>query len=153
MNEQQSHPSEQSSFDLRQLVLRWLISTLAIFATVWTIPGITFEGPGWQLGIVALVFGLLSALLRTRIMILSMVTLGLPGLVIFVLLINALLLFVSSLLSEPLGIQFVVDGFWSAFLGGLVISFVTLVLSILAGDRRIVIQVQRGNNHDHLDDE
>ena len=48
----------------RSLVLRWLISTLAIFVAVYLIPGIGFVGPGWELGIVAAVFGLVNAALR-----------------------------------------------------------------------------------------
>jgi putative membrane protein len=48
----------------RRVFLRWLISSLAIFAAVWLVPGISFSGPGWQIGVVALVFGLLNVLLR-----------------------------------------------------------------------------------------
>lgn len=131
-------------FDFRRLILRWLISSLAIFAAVWIVPGIEFTGPGWQLGIVAIVFGLLNALIRPLLVILTcpliLLTLGLFGLVI-----NALLLGLASELSRGLGIDFTVNGFWPAFWGGLVISLVSLALSILAGEQRIAVQVQRGD--------
>lgn len=70
----------------RSLVLRWLISTLAIFVAVYLIPGIGFVGPGWELGIVAAVFGLVNAALRPLLTLLTcpliILSLGLFGLVI-----------------------------------------------------------------------
>jgi putative membrane protein len=125
-------------FDARRLVLRWLISSLAIFVAVWLVPGIEFSGPGWQIGIVALVFGFLNALLRPLLILLTcpliILTLGLFGLVV-----NAVLLGLTSAFATNLGINFHVDGFWPALLGGLVISLVSLVLSLLAGEQRIQV--------------
>ncbi len=122
----------------QRLLLRWLISSLAIFAAIWIVPGISFSGPGWHIGVVALVFGLLNALLRPLIYLLTcplvILTLGLFGLVI-----NALLLGLTSALADQLAISFHVDGFWPAFWGGLVISIVSTALSILAGDTRVQV--------------
>jgi putative membrane protein len=146
--EDQETQSPEHPFDPRRLILRWLISTLAIFAAVWLVPGIQFQGPGWQLGIVAFFFGLFNALLRPLLILLTIFTLGLFGLVI-----NALLLLLTSGLSDYLQIAFTVDGFWAAFLGGLVISLVTMVLSMLAGDQRIVVKVHRGNVRREDDDD
>lgn len=129
-------------FDPRRLVLRWLISTLAIFAAVWIVPGITFAGPGWQLGIVALLFGLLNALLRPIMILLTLFTLGLFGLII-----NALLLLMTSALADRVGIAFHVDSFFSAFLGGLIVALVGLVLSYMAGEHRVVVKMQQPQNH------
>lgn len=142
MEDQQ--PDRTDYFDPRRLVLRWLISTLSIFAAVWAVPGVEFQGPGWQLGIVAIVFGLLSALMRPLLMFVSIVTLGLLGLGIFGLVINALMLVMTSAMAEALDISFRVEHFWAAFLGGMVISTVSLVLGMLAGDNRIIIRVHRG---------
>jgi putative membrane protein len=126
----------------RSLVLRWLISTLAIFAAVYLIPGIEFVGPGWQLGVVAAVFGLVNIALRPLLTLLTcpliILTLGLFGLVI-----NALLLLLTAQIAASLGVQFTVDGFWAAVLGGLVISIVTLILSILAGEANVQMVVRR----------
>ncbi|MEI7770705.1 MAG: phage holin family protein [Chloroflexales bacterium] len=120
------------------MLLRWLISSLAIFAATWLVPGIAFSGPGWQIGVVALVFGLLNALLRPLIYLLTcplvLLTLGLFGLVI-----NAVMLALTSAMADQLGIQFHVDGFWPALLGGLVISIVTTALSALAGDTNVQV--------------
>ncbi len=138
------HEHEQA-FDLRRLILRWLISTLAIFAAVWIVPGLEFIGPGWQLGIVAIVFGLLNALIRPLLIILTcplmLLTLGLFGLVI-----NATLLALASEVARAMGIEFYVNDFWAALWGGIIISLVSLLLSTLAGENRIQIQVQRGDH-------
>jgi putative membrane protein len=126
----------------RGLILRWLITTLAIYAAVYLVPGIDFTGPGWQLGIVAAVFGLVNIALRPLLTLLTcpliILTLGLFGLVI-----NALLLLLTAQIAGSLGVRFTVDGFWPAFLGGLVISIVTLILTILAGEQRVQVVVRR----------
>lgn len=141
MNNQPTYTVQ--GFTWRRLMLRWLISSLAIFAAVWVVDGIEFSGPGWQIGVVALIFGLLNALLRPLIYLLTcplvILTLGLFGLVI-----NALLLGLTSALADQLNIQFHVAGFWPAFFGGLVISIVTTLLSVLAGDTEVrVVRVRQ----------
>jgi putative membrane protein len=137
-------PQRESLFELRRLLIRWLTSTLAIFVAVWLVPGIEFVGPGWQLGIVAIILGLLGALLRPLLLLftlpLILLTLG-----FFVLVINALLLALTSALADQLGIAFQVDGFGSALLGGLVISLVSGVLNLLVGDHNIKVYVRRGD--------
>ncbi|ACL25971.1 phage holin family protein [Chloroflexus aggregans] len=137
-----SQPSTPQRSELSRLFLRWLIYSLAIFAAVWIVPGIEFSGPGWQIGVVALLFGLLNALLRPLLYFLTcplvILTLGLFGLVI-----NALLLGLTSALADQLGINFVVNGFWPAFFGGVVISLVSTTLQYLAGDVQFRIVVER----------
>lgn len=132
----------QQPFSWQRLLLRWLISSLGIFAATWLVPGIEFSGPGWHIGIVALVFGLLNALLRPLFYLLTcplvILSLGLFGLVI-----NAILLGLTSALADQLGISFHITGFWPAFWGGLVISLVTTALSVLAGDTRIQVEVKK----------
>src|SRR5262245_32577128 len=102
---------------LGRLVLRWLISSLAIFAAIFLVPGIHFNGPGWQIGVVALFFGLINALLRPLLTLLTcplvLLTLGL-----FLLVINALLLELTAQIARALGIDFTIDSFWAALLGG-----------------------------------
>lgn len=127
-------PFPRTGFPL--LILRWLISTIAIFVATWIVPGITFQGPGWQLGIVGMCFGLLNVLVRPLNIMLIIVTFGL-----FALVANAFLLILTATVCEALGIRFTVDDFWSALLGGLIISLVTIVLSHLAGDRRLYVQI------------
>ncbi len=137
-----SPPPEVSRWQqARVLILRWLISTLAIFAAVQIVPGIVFVGPGWELGLIAMIFGLVNILLRPILTLLTcplvLLTLGFFGLVI-----NAALLWLTSQIATGLGFSFTIDGFWPAFWGGLVISIVTTLLSMLAGDRSHDIQIK-----------
>jgi putative membrane protein len=127
---------------LRSLSLRWLITILAIYAAVWLVPGIDFSGPGWQLGVIAAVFGLINIALRPLLTLLTcplvILTFGLFGLVI-----NAVLLGLTAQISRSLGINFTVAGFWPAVAGGLVIAIVTLALNILAGETSFRVVVRR----------
>ncbi len=124
---------------MRALVLRWLISSLAIFAAVYIVPGITYDGPGWGIGLVALLFGLVNALLRPILTLLTcplvLLTLGL-----FTFVINALLLLATERIAQTFGINFLIDSFWAAFFGGLVVSLVSTLLSWLAGDTFVATQ-------------
>jgi putative membrane protein len=134
-------PSRWQRF--RSITLRWLISTLSIFAAVMLVPGITFVGPGWELGIVAVVFGLVNVALRPLLTVLTcplvVLTLGL-----FTLVINALLLLLTAQIAGSLGVEFRVDGFWAGVLGGLVISIVSTLLNVLAGETPMRVEVHRG---------
>ena len=127
---------------IRSLSLRWLITILAIYAAVWLVPGIEFSGPGWQLGVIAAVFGLVNVALRPLLTLLTcplvLLTFGLFGLVI-----NAALLALTAQIARSLGIQFSVAGFWPAFFGGLVIALVTLLLNVLAGETSFRVVVRR----------
>jgi putative membrane protein len=127
---------------LRSLTLRWLINILAIYAAVWLVPGIEFEGPGWQLGVIAGIFGLINVALRPLLTLLTcpliILTFGLFGLVI-----NAVLLVLTGQIAGSLGFRFTVAGFWPAVLGGLVIALVGLALNILAGEQSYQVVVRR----------
>ncbi len=116
-----------------KLLLRWICTSIAIFVAVKLLPGIRFEGPWWQLGIVALIFGLFNALVRPILMFLTcpliLLTLGL-----FIPIINAAMLGLTAATAKTFGINFQVAGFWSALWGGIVISIVSAVLNLLIGD-------------------
>jgi putative membrane protein len=117
-----------------KLLLRWGCTALAIFAAVKLLPGLYFEGPWWQLGIVALIFGLLNALVRPVLQFLTcpliILTLGL-----FILVINAAMLWLTAETAEYVGINFRVAGFWSAFWGAIVISIVSAILNLVIRDQ------------------
>jgi putative membrane protein len=117
-----------------KLFLRWIFTAIAIFAAIKLLPGIHYHGPWWQLGIVALIFGLLNALVRPVLALLTcpliILTLGL-----FLLVINATMLWLTARSSAVLGIDFRVSGFWSAFWGALVISVVSSALNLLINDK------------------
>jgi putative membrane protein len=103
------------------LVVRLLLNALALYAAVKLVRGVSFDGGVLPFLGVALVFGVVLALFSLPLLIL---TLGL-----FTLVINALVLWMTSGLSEALGLGFRVSGFGAAFLGGLVISVVNVLLS------------------------
>lgn len=114
-------------------LLRWLVTTVAVFVAERIIPGIRCETMGSLLG-ASLLLGIINAFVRPVLMLLSLpfiiVTMGL-----FIFVVNALLLlFVSRLIPE-----FYVDGFWSAFFGSIIISVVSWLLSSFfrASDGRV----------------
>lgn len=115
-----------------KLLLHWVCTSLAIFVAVKLLPGLQFEGPWWQLGIVALIFGFFNALVRPILMLLTcpliLLTLGL-----LIPIINAMMLGLTAATAKTFGIKFHVAGFWPAFWGAIVISLVSAVLNLLIG--------------------
>jgi len=127
---------------LRSVVLKWLITSLAIFAAIYLVPGIHFTGPGWQLGIIAAIFSMVNLLLRPILMLIIcpmiILTLGL-----FSVAINALMLMLTANVAIYLGIEYSIDSFTTAFIGALVISFTSLILNMLAGEGSVRVEVRR----------
>jgi putative membrane protein len=114
-------------------LVRLLVNAAALWVATRIVPGVTFDGGPLPMLGVALVFGMLNASLRPLAKILTfpliIVTLG-----IFALVINGLMLWLTSSLSSTLGFGFHVSGFWAAFWGALVVSVVSLMLSLLIRD-------------------
>jgi putative membrane protein len=117
---------------VRKLILRWLINGVALYVAAELVRGIDVKGGWLALAIMALIFGLVNALIRPILKLLTcpliIVTLGL-----FTLVINALMLELASWLGRQFGLGFYVAGFWPAFWGALVISVVSFVLNLLIG--------------------
>ncbi|HUF64783.1 MAG TPA: phage holin family protein [Gemmatimonadaceae bacterium] len=113
-------------------VARLLINAAALWVAVQLVPGVTFTGRPLHLVAVALVFGLVNAIIRPLLLLLSVpllvVTLGL-----FMLVLNGFLLWITSALSGALGLGFQVHGILAAILGALVVTIVSLVLTIFLG--------------------
>jgi putative membrane protein len=126
---------------MRNVVIRWLINTLAIYLAIRWVHGIHFDGSPVQLVVVAALFGLVNAILRPILTVLTcplvLLTLGL-----FTFVINALMLMFTARLSQHFGLGLSVDGFWPAFWAGLLIGVVSLVLSMVLGDHKV--EVVRG---------
>ncbi len=124
---------------MRAFLLRWLINSLAIYAAVELLPGLHFEGGPVRFLVLALVFGVINSLLRPFLTVLTcplvLLTLGL-----FTLVINAVLLMLTAWVSEAWSLGFRVDGFWAAFWGALVIGVVSVLLSLLVGERRGAVE-------------
>jgi len=114
-------------------LIRLLVNAAALWVATQVVSGVTFDGGLLPMLGVALVFGVVNALLRPVAKILTfpiiIVTLG-----IFALVINGLMLWLTSSLSAALGLGFHVSGFWAAFWGAIVVSLVSLVLSMLIRD-------------------
>lgn len=114
-----------------KILVRWVISALALFVAAWLVPGIQVSGTAWvAYALMAVVLGLVNALVRPVLKFLTcpliLLTLGL-----FVLVINAITLLLSARIANALGIGFYVHGFWPAFWGALIVSIVTIILSAL----------------------
>lgn len=121
-----------------KLLIRWLITAIALFMATLLVPGISIEGDSAfvAVAITAAILGLLNAFLRPLLAFLAcglvVLTMGFALLVI-----NAGTLWLSSWMSQNwFGIEFVVDGFWPAFWGGIVVSVVSFLLSIFAYDEK-----------------
>jgi putative membrane protein len=114
------------------ILIRLCINAAALWAAVRLVPGVSFSGDWRLLLVVALIFGVLNASLKPLLIILTLpfllVTLGL-----FTFVVNAFLLWLTSALSGALGLGFHVTGFGAAFLGALVVSCVSVLLSVFVG--------------------
>jgi putative membrane protein len=118
-----------------RFLLRLAITAAALWAAVSLVPGIQHTGPWTHLFGVALVFGIVNAVIRPIVVKLTCPIILLTfGLFVFVL--NALMLWLTSAVAGALGLAFHVDGFVPAFLGGLVIGIVSAVLSVFVKDGR-----------------
>ena len=120
---------------MRKLVLRLVINAVAVWAAIVMVRGITADG-GFAVSIwVGLILGVVNALIAPIVKLLTcpliLVSLGL-----FTLVINALMLRLVSAIAVSAGLGFHVDGFGPAFFGGLVISIVSFVLSVVTGAHR-----------------
>ena len=111
---------------MRNFLLRWFVCTLAVLLATYLIPGI-HRGTLMDLCAASLLLGLLNAVVRPILMLLTLpllvVTLGL-----FQIVINAALLYFVGFVLRP---HFYVDGFVAAILGAVVISVVSFILNLI----------------------
>jgi len=105
------------------ILIRWLVTTLAILMIPHLISGVRVEGIGSALAAAA-ILGILNALIRPILIVLTLpltiVTLGL-----FILVINALLFQFAGWVVSGLHI----DSFWSALFGSLIVSVVSWIMN------------------------
>jgi len=113
-----------------RFLVRLLVTAAALWVATRIVPGVTFAGGWLPLFGVALTFGLVNAVIKPVAHIvgfpLTLLTLG-----IFALVINGLMLWLTSSLSTMLGLGFHVSGFAAAFWGALVVSLVRIMLSMV----------------------
>ena len=114
-------------------LLLWLLANaLALLVAIWLLDGITLQADGraeqvMQLLVAGGILGVVDALVKPVLKFISfpviVLTLGLALVVI-----NALMLMLTSRIAESLDLGFHVDGFWSAVLGGIVVSLAAMII-------------------------
>jgi putative membrane protein len=114
-------------------IVRTLVNAAALYVATRLVPGVTFTGDWLPFMGVAIVFGIVNAFIGPAAKILTfpliILTLG-----IFSLVVNGLMLWLTSSISATLGLGFHVTGFWAAFWGALVVSVVSTILTIAVKD-------------------
>jgi putative membrane protein len=118
---------------MTKFIIRWAINAVGLYAAVWIVPGIEYLGDWTGILWLALIIGLLNALVRPLLKFLTcpliVLTLGL-----FTIVINTVMLLLTRTIGQSFGIGLSVDGFWSALLGSLVMSAVSIVMSVVFRD-------------------
>jgi putative membrane protein len=123
-----------------RFLIRVLVSAAALAVATWAVAGIELTAAsGWTkvgtLLAVAVIFGLINAFLKPLIKVVGcafyVLTLGLIALVV-----NALLLLLTSWVAGRLDLPFHVTGFWAAFWGAIIVGLVSWLLNLLIGDKR-----------------
>ncbi|MEV5237590.1 phage holin family protein [Streptomyces cinnamoneus] len=123
---------------MKNFVVKTIANAAALAVAIWLLKGITLSGENTArkvvtLFLVALVFGAVNFIVKPVVKLLSfplfILTLGLITLVI-----NALMLLLTSWLADKLELAFHVSGFWSAFMGGLIVSVVAWAMHVILPD-------------------
>lgn len=118
-----------------KLLLRWIITTLSLFVAAELVPGIRVGHDAWAaFAVMAIILGLVNAIIRPILKLLScpliILTLGLFSLVI-----NGVTLWLASAIAvDWFHVGFYVDGFLPAFLGAIIVSVVSVVLTAILRD-------------------
>ena len=116
---------------MKRFLIHWLIIALALWVTAYILPGVHIES-NQALAIAAVVLGLVNALVRPILTILTLpitiLTLGL-----FYLLVNGFTFLLASKIVPGFG----VSSYWWAVLGALIVSIVSSFVGSFSGERRI----------------
>ncbi|MDP8207834.1 MAG: phage holin family protein [Candidatus Electryonea clarkiae] len=104
---------------MRRLLIKWFVMTIAVLVTAYLLPGIVVSGPV-EAGLAALLLGLVNVILRPLLILLTL-PLTILSFGLFLLLINALLLYL---------VAGIVDGFFIVSLGWAVLG--SIIISIIS---------------------
>lgn len=107
------------------MIVRWLINAAALLALPYIYRGVQVEGVGAAL-VAAAVLGIVNAVIRPVLLVLT-IPLNIVSLGLFTFVINALMLWLAAAIVDG----FHVDGFWAAFVGSLLLTLISAVLSAL----------------------
>ena len=120
---------------MTKFILRLAINAIGLYLAVQILPGIDLKSNLTSIIWLALIFGLINALVRPLLSILTcpliILTLGL-----FTLVINTFLFWLTSLIGQSFGFGLIINDpvWWNAFLGGLVVSVVSVVMTLILKD-------------------
>jgi putative membrane protein len=126
---------------VRNLVFKILVNAVALWVAAWAVSGVHFGDPGeaWTkkavtVVLVALVFGVVNALIKPVVKFLSfpavVLTLGL-----FTFVVNAFMLQITEWIAKPLGLAFSIDHFfWDAVIAAIVVTLVSWALNVVLPD-------------------
>jgi putative membrane protein len=120
---------------MTKFILRWAINAIALYLAVLILPGIDLRSNLVSILWLALIFGLVNALFRPLIQLLTcpliVLTLGL-----FTLVINTFLFWLTSVIGQSFGFGLTISDpvWWNAFLGGLVVSIVSVIMTLILKD-------------------
>ena len=120
---------------MTKFILRWAINAIGLYLAVLILPGIDLRSNLVSILWLALIFGLINALFRPLLQFLTcpliLLTLGL-----FTLVINSFLFWLTSVIGNSFDLGLVINDpvWWNAFLGGLVVSIVSIALTMILKD-------------------
>lgn len=120
---------------MTRFILRLLINAVALYLAVLIVPGLDLQSNMVSLVWLALIFGVVNALFRPLLKLLTcpliLLTLGL-----FTLVINTFLFWLTSVVGQWFGIALIIHEpvWWNAFLGGLIVSIVSVVMTMILKD-------------------
>ena len=120
---------------MTKFLIRLGINAVALYLAVLLLPGLDLQGGLVSLLWIALIFGLVNALLGPILKFLScgliVLTLGL-----FTLVVNTFLFWLTYVISQSFGLGLVIYNpvWWNAFLGALVVSIVSVIMSMILKD-------------------
>lgn len=120
-----------------RFLLNWLLTSISIAIATFIVPGIEPFGPtdAWlSFAFVGLFLGLVNSLVKPLITVISLpvtfLTLG-----VFQLVVNSFMLELASWLSvNLLGSGISISGFWSAFVGAIIVSIMCSILGVATKD-------------------
>ncbi|MBE7536136.1 MAG: phage holin family protein [Anaerolineales bacterium] len=120
---------------MTKFILRWAINAVALYLAIFLLPGLELASAPTSVIWLALIFGLINALVRPLISVLTCPLIALT-LGLFTLVINTFMFWLTSVIGQSFGIQLLIADpvWWNAFLGGLIVSAVSVVLTLILKD-------------------
>lgn len=120
---------------MTKFILRWVINAIGLYLAILILPGIDLTSGLVSIIWLALIFGVINALFGPLLKFLTcpliLLTLGL-----FTLVINTFLFWLTSVIGQSFGIALLINDpvWWNAFLGGLIVSIVSVIMTMILKD-------------------